>query len=79
MVSRQELPLDPAEREILVKRLLVSFDSHRTEVDATDCSRAAWLSISIKDLDAAKEWTKLGLELDSDNPYCQRLATRLSG
>ena len=77
MLGRQELTLDLAEKEILAKRLLGLLEARRGEVDASDCSRAAWLSISIKDFENARRWTDLGLELDPSNPYCQKLDSRL--
>jgi hypothetical protein len=77
MLYRQELPLDPSERDVLARRLLDLMEQQRAHADSNDCSRAAWLSIAVKDYDLAKRWTRQGLQLDPDNPHCQRLASRL--
>jgi hypothetical protein len=47
------------------------------EATATDISRLAWLCLHLKDDYAAKSYTRLGLQTDPSNLYCQRLYDRL--
>ena len=47
------------------------------EGDATDFSRIAWLYIHLKSMEKAKLAVKHGLELDSENIYCLKLADKL--
>jgi hypothetical protein len=57
---------------------LRSVTAERTnEADATDLSRLAWLCLHLGDRSAAARYTRMGLELDSTNHHCVRLASKL--
>ena len=51
--------------------------SRVSEADATDCSKLAWLLLNGGDDDGAREITKLGLQKDPHDHYCNGLAARL--
>jgi hypothetical protein len=71
------LELDTDEKRILVGSLVSIMEARRAEADATDLSRLAWLLMNIKRTRDAKEVVRDGMDLDPNNPHCQRLATRL--
>ena len=52
-------------------------DRRRDEASATDYSRMAWLALHIGQEQKAILYTEAGLQLDSDNDYCRRLAQQL--
>lgn len=67
--------LDLFERRALVKPLIRVMEARiDDEGDATDRSRLAWLFLNLQDQDAARIHTQKGLELDSNNDYCLKLA-----
>lgn len=73
-LSRQQfIPMASDERQILARKLVNIMESRADEMDATDCSRVAWVCLSLGDEAKAWAFTCRGLELEPDNEYCQRL------
>ena len=70
------LRLDTEEKRIIVRRLVDAMEAQIREADATDCSRLAWLFFHLRDLDKARQYTKMGLKLDGDNIHCRNLAEK---
>ena len=48
-----------------------------SEATATDCSRLAWLHLSLGDEEAARQIVREGLKKYRGNEYCRNLAERL--
>lgn len=71
------ITLGADERKAFGHRMLRIMSSRREELDATDCSRAAWTAMNLKDVATARRFTKRGLEIDPDHPHCKRLAEKL--
>jgi hypothetical protein len=69
--------LDTDEKQIVVRKLAEVMESRIKEGDATDCSRLAWLYLNIHEKERARRFTELGLRLEPDNEYCQKLAEKL--
>lgn len=65
------------EKRILVGRLAKAMDSRALEGDATDRSRLAWLYLHMKVEPQARNHVQAGLDLDSHNQHCIKLAERL--
>jgi hypothetical protein len=77
-VYRQQIVSIAAdERQLIGRKLLGIFSERREEADATDFSRAAWLCLSLDEIESAKEFTREGLRLVPDNEFCLNLASRL--
>lgn len=72
------LRLDADEKRVLATRIRRQLESGVPSATATDLSRLAWLCIHLRDLDAAKTYTRLGLERQPKNDYCQALAKQLN-
>jgi len=72
-----ECSLDWQEKTTTANRVIKAMRAYIADVDATDCSRLAWLYVRIGDHESARQLTKLGLSLDPSNEYCLRLAQRL--
>ena len=70
-------PFQPEERKYLVIKLIAQLESDVGKLDATDLSRLAWLHMHTNNVARALELAQSGLELDSENEYCQKLAQRL--
>lgn len=70
------LRLDTEEKRIIVRLLVDAMEARIREADATDCSRLAWLFFHLRDLEKARQYTKVGLTLDSYNIHCQNLAEK---
>lgn len=62
--------------DLLIKIFQVLWN-RKSEGDATDLSRIAWLALHINDKDRAKELVYDGLKLDPCNEYCKKLLMRL--
>jgi hypothetical protein len=69
--------LERDQKRHLAQRIAAALEKRRSEADADDFSRMAWLSIHLDQEGAAREYVTSGLALDSDNHHCQRLAERL--
>jgi hypothetical protein len=76
MFRWQSLPIAVDERKLIAEKLLGVASTRFGEADATDLSRFAWLALNIGDKERAKEYTERGLQIQSDNEYCLRLAER---
>ena len=61
----------------LAQKIAAALEKRRSEADANDYSRMAWLAIHLDQEGAAREHVASGLALDKDNYHCQRLAERL--
>lgn len=74
----QQLPQE--EKGILLNRVLQIFRKYQTELDATACSRLAWLYLNIdrQNVELARECVEVGLSKDQDNIHCKKLQERLS-
>lgn len=49
----------------------------RNSLNATSCSRLAWLCLNIRDVERAREFTSIGLEKEATNEHCLNLWNRL--
>ena len=74
---QQTLYIAGDERQILGRSLLQLFEQNRSEANATDFSRAAWVSLALHEIEWAKEFVREGLQHDPENEYCQNLAEQL--
>jgi hypothetical protein len=75
--KQQVLYMAGDERQILGRSLLELFEQNRTEANATDFSRAAWVCLALHESDRAKRLVRQGLQRDPGNEYCQNLRERL--
>ena len=65
------------EKRIVVEALVNTMEKRIKKADANDFSRLAWLCLHLRDEEKAKGFTNMGLKLDPDNVYCQRLLAGL--
>lgn len=74
MLGSQELVIDnmEAKTELLTKLYDVAW-RRKSEADAVDYSRLAWLAMHLHKVDKAKELVESGLSLDPHSSYCLRL------
>lgn len=63
--------------EVFSKIAQVMSSRIKTEGDATDYSRLAWLYLNLNDEDLASKYTLIGLSLDPFNVYCDKLKSKL--
>ena len=63
--------------EVFSKIAQVMSSRIKTEGDATDYSRLAWLYLNLNDEDLASKYTLIGLSLDPYNVYCEKLKSKL--
>lgn len=77
MLREHELTVDKEEKQHFALRLLGVLESRRTEASADDFSRMAWLALHTDQQSKAIEFTRAGLQLEADNPYCLGLKERL--
>ena len=77
LLATGALRLDADEKRMLVTRIRKQLEAGLASATATDLSRLAWLCISLRDQEAAKKYTLMGLERQPSNDYCQALAKRL--
>ena len=75
--KQQVLKMAGDERFLIGKKLLAIAEERIAEAEATDCSRIAWLALSLEEGEKAREITKHGLSLDPSNDYCLNLAEHL--
>lgn len=61
----------------LIIRVAEVMNCHLKELDATDCSRLAWLYLNIGNTDRARDVARSGLQKDSENEHCIRLVQKL--
>jgi len=79
IIGSPELNLDWTEKRAIVIRIIFAMKPYVNDVDATDCSRLAWLHLRIGNLESARKLTQQGLALDPSNEFCLRLVQRLFG
>jgi hypothetical protein len=77
LLRENALSVDKDERRILAERLLGVLEARRSEADADDFSRMAWLALNIGQKARAKQFVELGLAGDSMNQHCLSLQERL--
>lgn len=77
LLAEGQLGVDTDEKRIMAERLRDVFARRRSEADATDLSRLAWLHMHLKDTKGALHYAELGLERDAGNRHCQNLVDRL--
>lgn len=70
-------PIDRDERRLVVERIAGRLEERLEELDATDCSRLAWLHVNLKNSARGLAVVERGLTLDPTNSYCRSLADRL--
>ena len=61
----------------LLLRVVEVFERRLSELNATNCSRLAWLYLTVGNTDRARDVANLGLRRDPDSEYCQRLVQKL--
>ena len=66
-----------SEVQELIERVAEQMRRQLENLDATDCSRLAWLYLNIGNEDRAIDVTKRGLEKDPEHEHCIRLIERL--
>jgi len=71
------LDFDSHEKQSLARRLATVMESRVEEADADDFSRMAWLAIHQGLEGDAQKYVMAGLEKDSENYHCRKLASRL--
>jgi hypothetical protein len=77
LLRENALSVDKDERRILAERLLGVLEARKSEADADDFSRMAWLALNIGQKARAKEFVDLGLAGDPTNQHCLSLQERL--
>lgn len=78
MLSNHELELENNDiKKELLSRLFNVFWRRKSEADAIDLSRMAWLALHLQRLENAKELIELGLSKDPFNRYCLKLREKL--
>jgi hypothetical protein len=77
VLAKGQLHVDPEEKKALAGRLLESMRARRSEANADDLSRMAWLSIHLGDEASASDFVLSGLSLEPDNYHCAKLKSRL--
>jgi hypothetical protein len=73
-----QTPLATDEKQILAKQLFAIVEERVNELNATDCSRVAWLCRGVRDVTKALSYAERGLALDSTNYHCQNFIERFS-
>ena len=74
MLSTQELLLETNDdKKELLSRIYDVVWKRKSEGDAVDCSRMAWLALHLDKPDQAQELVCLGLQKDPHNRYCLKL------
>ncbi len=77
LLSERQLEVNSDEKRVMAERLRSVTAERTNEADATDLSRLAWLCLHLGDRSVAARYTRMGLELDSTNHHCVRLASKL--
>jgi len=77
ILRRQSHVIDSAYRRNAVRRVAELMEKRTAEMNATDCSRLAWLFVHLSEIESARKITQLGLRLDPNNEHCLGLAAKL--
>ncbi len=75
--SYPDFHLSVEEKQSLLRDVVQDLEERRSELDATDCSRLAWLYFHLGQPQEALRTVKDGLKVDSQNFHCLRLLGRL--
>jgi tetratricopeptide (TPR) repeat protein len=73
---RGQIKVDDDEKRVLATRIKKLLEAGADTADATDLSRLAWVCLHLHDEDAAREYTRLGLEREPTNEHLQSLAKK---
>lgn len=76
-LREQGSEIDRIQRRDLVSRLLAACDVRRSEAEAVDLSRMAWLAIHVGNEDKAREYVLDGLAASPGDYHLDKLAQRL--
>jgi hypothetical protein len=71
------LQIDPEQKRDLASRILAVLSQRRSEANAGDLSRMAWLAIRCGQESLARDFVEAGLKKDKDNYHILNLAERL--
>ena len=69
--------LEIEEKSMLLRDSVSVLESRYEELNATDCSRLAWLNLRHHDAQEAMKITKHGLSIDPNNEHCKSSLDRL--
>lgn len=69
--------IDRDQKRDLASRILLVLNQRKSEAEANDLSRMAWLAIHLEQESTAIEYVRAGLELDQENHYLIKLAQKL--
>lgn len=61
----------------LLSRVVEEFERRLGALEATNCSRLAWLYLNVGNTDRARDVASIGLRREPHNEYCQRLVQKL--
>ena len=61
----------------LISQVIRAMERHMSKLDATDCSRLAWLLLNVGNVERARDIANRGLQQERDNEHCQKLIQRL--
>jgi len=70
--------VDAEAKRVMASRIVRLMEARLEEADATDLSRLAWLHLRLKNDDAAKKYTTVGLQKQRNNVHIRNLAERLN-
>ena len=74
----KDVRLRREETQFLLADVVSAMENHLSDLDATDCSRLAWLYVHLDQDVQAIEVAQSGLDMDPDNGYCYRLIQTLN-
>ena len=74
--NRSEDAWSPEVR-VLLNKIIQVMEQHLPDLNATGCSRLAWLYLYVNNEARARDIARAGIERDPDNIHCQRLIARL--
>lgn len=76
LLKEQYFRIDREDKRELAQRIAAVLEKRRSEADADDYSRMAWLAIHLGREGVARDYVTAGLAIDRDNYHCLRLAQR---
>ena len=77
-LAQRNLPLDDDQKTQLIETAIESMERGIENASANDLSSLAWLHLNNHNTERAKHYTLLGLERDSENDHCTKLADKLN-
>lgn len=75
--AEQSVRLRKEEMQFLLTDVVEAMENHLNSLDATDCSRLAWLHVHLDQPSTAVEFAERGLKMEPGNDHCDRLLRRL--